>query len=160
MAIIRVTTAQADLLFGKVKGNPVRSAPRQPRPRKRRECLPENMLSGQIRGFLEAHGWVVTRQQSGLFTRPYETERKNLIRIGEKGRSDWRAERPLAGHGPGAAQLFYYETKASGKKPRPEQQAWLEKRAACGFLAAWFDSFDEEWDTSFLPWYRARFGEK
>ena len=152
--MVRVTEAQAALLFG----SPERK-PRVPGQRKRREHLPENQLSGQIKGVLEAHGWTVTRQQSGLFTRPYETERVHLIRIGEKGRSDWRAERPIPGK-PGLVELFYYETKASGKKPRPEQRLWLEKRAACGFLAAWFDDFEGEWDTSFLPWYRARFGER
>lgn len=159
MPQVRVTEKQAALLFGGTEKTSTRRTPAQRGPRKRREDLPENILSTQIRMFLESRGWTVTRQQSGLFTRPYETERVNLVRIGQKGRADWRACRPLRGSGPAAVQQFEYETKAPGKKPRPEQRLYLERLVACGFLAAWFDDFDSDWDTAFLPWYRARFGE-
>ena len=49
------------------------------------------------------------------------------------------------------AQFFFYEVKGSRKQPTAEQRFWLEQRAACGFLAAWFDDFDGARPTSSCP---------
>lgn len=160
--MIHMSPAQFQLLQG--RSRPQQPRARQIRAKKRKQDLPENILVAQIKSFLEARGWTVTRQQTGLFTRPgvdrSQAQTGQLVYVGQKGMADWRAERPLRGVGvPGACQLFYFETKAPGKRPKPHQQQWLETRAACGFLAAWFDDFSGDWDTSFLPWYRARFGD-
>lgn len=156
-----MSESQAALLFGEPSRQ---AAPRKPRTQRRRELLPENILESQIKGFLESRGWLLIRQQVGTFV-PYRMlagkEQINVravhpVRIGEKGAADWIAVRPA---GRGRAEFFFFECKAGGKKPKPEQREWLEKRAAVGLLAAWFDDFSSDWDTSFLPWYRARFGE-
>lgn len=159
MVAIRMSEAQYRLLFGgRAAGKPPRAKGAPRAPWKRREDLPENILAGQIRGFLEIRGWRIIRQQSGLFTRPGEIERQNLIRVGEKGRADWMACRCVPGTPAGTVQMFEYETKAPGRKLRPEQRLYLDRLAATGFVGGWFDDFDGDWDTSFVHWYRKRFG--
>lgn len=135
--------------------------PGQPRLKRRPEDLPENQLTRQVCDFLRAKGWTVTRQQSGLFCRPFDPASR--IRIGEPGCSDWRAERPVIPTGARRGslaqyhQLFYFELKAPGKKPRPDQLAWLRAREATGTLARWFDAFNGGRSSDFVAWYRATF---
>jgi hypothetical protein len=57
----------------------------------------------------------------------------------------------------GCRQVFDYETKAPGGKLRPEQRDLLQKRVALGMAVAWFDDFEGDWDTSFIPWYRRHY---
>jgi hypothetical protein len=84
--------------------------------------------------------------------------KSGMVRIGEKGTSDWKAERPLRGTGIfGAVQQFYFEVKAPGEKPKPHQYDWMRIRASLGFSAAWFDGFEGDGPTRFLGWYRKRF---
>ncbi len=157
-----MTEKQAGLLFGdRSKSSP----PRRPRQQQPRESLPENILESQIGGFLASRNWVTIRQQVGLWVPWHQFAGKETVnvaslrphRFGKKGMADWIAVRVLR---PGAdAQFFYYEVKGGGKQPTAEQRFWLEQRAACGFLCAWFDDFDGARPTSFLPWYRARFGD-
>jgi hypothetical protein len=134
-------------------------------PRKRREDLPENILESQVCGLLAARGWVLIRQHVRTVVDWHQLAGKDVVkvsalrpsRIGSKGDSDWIAVRPIIGQPRGAAHLFYFETKAPGRKPSTEQRLYLERRLACGFLAAWFDDYDGDWDTSFLPWYGRHF---
>ena len=162
---VQMSEAQFALLFPDA-GKPRAATTRLAGPRKRREELPENILEEQIKGFLEVRGWVLLRQHVRTVVDWHQLAGKDVVkvatlhpsRIGEKGASDWVAVRPAEGQPRGFVQLFYFETKAPGKKPNPHQRLYLEKRAACGFLAAWFDDFEGAWDTSFVPWYRARFG--
>lgn len=131
------------------------------RSRRKPSDLPENQVAAQVCGFLRAKGWIVTRQQSGLFSRPYDANSR--IAVGERGCADWRAEKPVFDEGvtPGGTaryhSLFYFELKSPGKKPRPDQLAWLESRRRTGTEARWFDSFDGGGDSTFLPWYRRNF---
>jgi hypothetical protein len=37
---------------------------------------------------------------------------------------------------------FWIEMKAHGKKPRPEQMAWMDKMRANGYKADWFQSWE------------------
>jgi hypothetical protein len=127
---------------------------RLPRPKRKREDLPENQLTAQVVRYLQALGWTVVRQNSGLFARPYDPESR--IRIGEKGAADWFAYRPL--RDAGRVEFFFFELKAPGKKPRPEQVLWLGARMRTGTLAAWFDDFDFGGSASFVPWLRQHFG--
>ncbi len=113
---------------------------------KRKSDLPENQVAGTIVDYLRWRGWHVVRQQSGLFSRPGA---KGRVRVGEVGASDWYAVRPLKGTG--TSEFFYFETKATGKKPTPEQTAWIEQRKKSGIEVEWFDSFE-----SFEEWYTER----
>jgi hypothetical protein len=141
--MIRFSESQARLFTTAKRG------PAAPRVRRKKEELPENIVVSQISGFLRAHGWTVTRQQSGLFTRRMG-EQEGMVRIGEKGTSDWRSERRVSGL---LHWLFYWEAKAPGRKPNPLQLAWIERRMATGTPADWFDGFDSG-RKPFLPWYR------
>lgn len=155
-------------------------APRKagaPRVKKRKQDLPENIIECQIKTFLEMRGWQCLRLQAGTFaglgpliaaldkglliTR--EMLYRSMVRIGEKGRADWLAMRPRRATGVDSLiempmhQIFFFECKAPGKKPQPEQLAWLQAQEQTGTPTAWFDDFEGDWDTSFLPWYRARY---
>ena len=145
---------------------------RAPRVKRKKEDLPENIVTAQIKDYLEARGYTVTRQHVGTYT-PYrillqltealkrgadmavelEKARHNIIRIGKEGDADWRAEKRVNGV---LHQLLYLEMKAPGKKPDPHQLLWLEQRRATGTPADWFDSFDVG-KRPFLRWYRAQF---
>ncbi len=139
----------------------------KPRQKRRKEELPENILEEQIRSLLAVRGWIVTRNQVGLYLpyrvamqKPEEIARAHPVRIGETGTADWRAERAIPGE-QHVAQLFYYECKAPGRKPKPDQLRWLERRRAAGIPAEWFDAFDGDFGDGheFLPWYRRTWGE-
>jgi hypothetical protein len=136
-----------------------------PRVKKRKEELPENILEKQILDFLQYRGWVVTRNQVGLYVsfREFAAVRAGQgagmkvipVRIGEKGMPDWRAQRIVPKTF--KVEQFYFETKGPGRKPSPEQIEWIRKANAVGFLATWFDDFDGFVD-SFVFWYELRFG--
>lgn len=114
--------------------------------------LSEADVTKQICGFLEVRGWILKRQQSGLFQRPGSTAR---VRIGEVGEADWQAVLQLSGTeslGAGICALFYFEVKAPHKLPSFEQSVWLETRRRLGFEADWFDSIGR-----FEAWYSQRF---
>ena len=162
MAVVRMSEAQAALLFGDDRKA---SGVRRPRLQQRRENLPENILEAQINGFLAKRGWKTIRQQSGLWVPWHQFAGKDVVKVstlrpnrfGEKGISDWMAVRVLR---PGPdAQFFIYEVKGGGRAPTPEQIRYLEHHRAVGFITAWFDAYEGEWDTSFLPWYERHFGE-
>ena len=137
---VRITESQGRLLFGK--------KPRAAIKRGAGRRLNENTVESQIVGFLQAKGWTVTRQQSGLFTRPGAERSDHCIRIGEKGTPDWRAERPRPCWGPGAHQLLYVEVKAPGRHATVEQWAWILRRRALGTPAVCADSL-----VAFRAWY-------
>lgn len=109
-------------------------------------ALSEVDVTRQICDFLRARGWILKRQQSGLFQRPGSTAR---VRIGEVGEADWMAIKPC---GFALGYMFYSEVKASGKIPSFDQQVWLETRRRLGFEADWFDSLE-----LFGKWYQERF---
>lgn len=139
-------------------------------PKKKRE-RPEHEVEEQIKKFLQSRGWVIVRNHVGTFVgvgrliamlkagKPIRMEDMGplMVRIGEKGTADFKAERVLRGHGFAAVQQVYYEVKGPGEKPKPHQMDWLRTRAQLGFSAAWFDSFDGDSDTALLPWYKKRF---
>lgn len=158
--MIRVTKSQAAMLFDNQRRSTTKAAG-SPRVRRPKAELPENILEAQITSFLRAKGWYLKRCHVGLFV-PFSILRNpgqavRHISIGEKGESDWMAYR-----GPdssGVCELFFWEAKAPGKKPSAEQLTWLSNRRALGFLADWFDDFDDSPGEahSFLERYRKRF---
>src|SRR5215472_15602440 len=96
--MIRVSKAQLSLLKANLAraGNPV-GTPGEPRPRRLKTWLPENVLECQIRDFLAWRGFSSTRQHVGTFV-PYrvlrqlqsgrlapEAAARNVVRIGEEG---------------------------------------------------------------------------
>jgi len=145
----------------------------QPRAKKRKDELPENILEEQIKGFLAIRGWTVTRNHVGRYIPLYvvmqaaETHRViqvkelggRIVTIGTKGQCDYTASRPRPDLGFGMHQRCHIETKAPGKTPSPEQKEWIRQRNALGEPSAWFDDYEGDWDTSFVPWYRTHFGE-
>jgi hypothetical protein len=163
MIALRMTEKQAGLLFGDRSTN---SPPKRQRQQQPRESLPENVLESQINGVLEVRGWKLIRQQSGLWIPYHQVAGKATVAVNElrphrfskkgEGAADWLAVRPQRPWP--NAQFFIYEVKGGGRAPTREQKLYLEKHAACGFLAAFFDDFDGGWPTSFLPWYRRHFG--
>ncbi len=152
---VRISADQARLLFGEAPAKTVASAV-SARSGKPRAQLPENTVTDPIVGFLRARGWVVTRQQSGLFARPFDPESR--VRIGSKGLCDWKAERLLnrsTDRTVSVVQQFEVEFKAPGKSPSKAQVAYMSSRNRTGFTAVWFDSWN-----SFRDWYRNRFPDE
>jgi len=114
-------------------------------------ALKEKDVSEQIVRYLQALGWTVVRQQSGLFSRPGS---KSRIRIGEVGAADWYAVRSAYGRTLRlSSEFFYFELKAPGKKPSPEQLLWLDSKKRSGIPAEWFSGFN-----SFREWYSGNWG--
>lgn len=154
--MIRLTPEQARLVFGQKRAAAAPAA----RVRRRKEELPENIVEQQICDFLRLKGWRLYRQHVGAYM-PYGAAMQAfkdhrspgglLIRIGENGMPDWRAERPDARE-IGLARVFHFETKAPGAKPSTDQLRWMRHANATGTSAEWFDSFDH-----FHAWYQRRF---
>ena len=112
---------------------------------KRRGPTPEAIVTEQCIDWLRAKGWACTRRQVGLFVSYADAKRGVLrpIHVGEKGESDWHCERSFTKVGAfGLREAFSLELKAPGKQPTPEQQDWMRRRNACGFLALWADSLE------------------
>jgi hypothetical protein len=140
-------------------------APKTPRARRKKEDLPENQVEKQILDFLAIKNWTVIRQHVGTFV-PYRVAVQNLpingwdiVRINERGTPDYCAERAVPG-ALGRCERFWFEVKGSGGKPSPHQKEWLRKRALMGWLAGWFDCFDDvEFGEEyvFLPFYKRHF---
>lgn len=167
-AKVRLTADQLSLLTGaKPKfGEPPQ---RPPRPKKRREDLPENQVEAQIVDFLRAKGWHVTRQQVGTYV-PYrvlaearsgKTPNVIPIRIGEKGMCDWKASRALFRDAIyDAAKVlvsryeFEFEVKAPGRRPNPDQLEYIRRAIALKRNAFWWSSYD-----AFREAYRNLTGE-
>ena len=171
--MLRVTEAQAKLLFGgERKRSTGKQAPRQPRIRRPKDQLPENIVKDQIIGFLEAYGWTVTRNHVGTFT-PYrvlmqlcdaleqgknmreelDRAKRNIVKVGKIGDPDWRAHKRTTGLN---HILCFLEFKAPGRHPEPEQLLKLEQLRIMGTPAEWFDSYDVG-RKPFIPWFRKTF---
>lgn len=152
--MIRITKSQADQLLS-------RKATGHTRAPKRKQDLPENQLEQQICDFLRAHGWRLKRNHVGLFV-PFRVAQSkgalgHPVRIGETGEPDWTAMRYWRGD----EQLIFWEAKAPGKVPTPDQQQYARALRDEGFHADWFDSFTESPDgvgcRPFLNFYNAFF---
>lgn len=157
--MVWVSEAQYSLLQQQAKaaGKPMLREPEARRSPRRVEDLPENQLEAQITDYLRAHGWTCTRQHVGTAYRRMSTQVMFTI---PKGPADWRAERAIVPKGQRtgentcfACELFYFETKAPGKKPERHQTLWALQRQLTGITATWFDSYDV-----FVRWYRRRYG--
>lgn len=151
MSRVRISESQFRLLFGK-KPEPGKPGKRAPRTAREKALMPENQLERQCCDWLRVHGWTVTRQQSGAFRVAGDNDAPDRwVRIGELGTADWRMEKAIGTyqHAAPLHWLAYFELKAPGKKPRPSQLLWLDRRQATGTPARWFDSFD-----AFKAWCR------
>lgn len=166
---IRITSDQAKLIFGKPLQRPPSAKAPQRKTKAEIAAQPENQVVAQIKGYLEAKGWRVTRQQSGLFQRPDwgkaeadggDRDRyKGRIRIGTKGALDWVCTRAVGRINPheqvGQRWYFELEMKGAGKKPSDAQCEYMRRLHAEGITAVWFDNFSE-----FRDWYRRRFRDE
>lgn len=170
-----LTEDQAALLFDDFKKqSPFKGTKRGPRPKRKKSELPENQVEAAIESFLRLRGWVVTRVHIGTFvplgrlmqslessgTVSREVVMRSIVRMGKKGECDFWAVRPTPGQRR-LYQFFFYEVKAPGKRPTPEQVDWMRSMASCGIEAKWFDDFqDDGFDTSFMNYYKARYPEE
>ena len=101
------------------------------------DVLAERYVAQQITDFCRAHGFLVLRLQSGLFSRPGSNSR---IRIGETGLPDYLVIRKQWSTGRGFCRAAFIEIKAHGKRLRPEQQEWFDEHRHQGFVCEVFDS--------------------
>jgi len=158
--LIRVSKSQLSLLERNLEraADPA-GASAEPRRRRAKASMPENVLEAQIRDFLAWHGFISIRQHAGSFL-PLRVARqlqldqitleqamRNIVRIGEAGASDWWSARPIippggrAVDGPHPWQAFYWEAKAPSRRPTEAQLAWLDRRRQVGLTATWFNQF-------------------
>ncbi len=186
MSRVQLTQEQYKLLL-QGRGSPDTAAPavedRTARPgvkrsRRSKAEMPENVVEGQIKSFLEARGWLCIRRQVGTFAalgillatldkgQPITRELlyRNLVRIGQKGDADWIAVRRKAVQegqvfNPALCDFLFWEAKAPGKKPGPDQLDFIRRMTAAGFEAKWFDSFNGGGDSTFLLWFTPRYGQ-
>jgi hypothetical protein len=159
--VIRVTRAQLSLLERNLeRAAGTRDAPAEPRRRRPKAWMPENILERQITDLLSAHGFISVRQHSGLFIPlriakqietgqlPPEAAARNIVRTNEVGVADWWSARPIIPpgsrplDGPHPWQAFFWEAKAPGKRPSPAQLEWLDRRRQIGLTAWWFNQFE------------------
>jgi hypothetical protein len=158
--IIRASKAQLSLLQANLaRAARIAGAPDEPRIRRPKAGLPENVLERQITDFLSLRGFTSTRQHVGVFV-PYrvlkqlqtgqltsEQAARNIVRVGEEGASDWWSARPIippggrALDGPHPWQAFFWEAKAPNKRPTEAQLAWMDRRRQVGIEATWFSQF-------------------
>lgn len=155
----RMTGEQVQkLLFAKTPKALPPGLVRMPRTNRKPEELPENQLKSQIIGLLQIKGWTVTRQQSGLFQRPFEDPDKR-IRIGSKGACDWICKRlATIRKSRDEISLMHYfelEIKAPGKSPNDDQSTYIRHCNDVGITAVWFNSLHD-----FKHWYRAHWPEE
>lgn len=160
---VRMSQSDFDFLQRRKVGASAGTAPTQPRTRKPKSQLPENIVEKQILDFLLVKGWTVLRQHVGTYV-PYRIAVQNLpingwdiVRINERGCPDYCAERLIPGR-TGLVERFWLEVKGPKGKPSPHQKEWLYRRKALGWLAEWFDDFNDfPGPHSFLGWYRGYF---
>jgi hypothetical protein len=159
--LIHVSKAQLSLLERNLEraADPA-GASVEPRKRRPKAWLPENMLERQITDLLAAHGFINVRQHVGTFL-PFRVVKQlqageisfeqalcNVVRIGEEGAADWWSARPIippAGRpldGPHPWQGFFWEAKSPSRRPTEAQLAWLDRRRKVGLEAAWFNQFE------------------
>jgi hypothetical protein len=160
--VIRVTKSQLRLFERNLaRAADPAAALEEPRARRARAWLPENMLERQIFDFLAWRGFISTRQHVGTFV-PYrvlkqlqadqlapEQVGRNIVRIGEEGAADWWSARPIIP--PGSRPLdgphpwagFFWETKGPGRRPTEAQLAWIDMRRQVGLEATWFNQFED-----------------
>jgi hypothetical protein len=158
--VIRVSPSQLKLLERNLEraADPA-DAPAEPRRRRPKAWLPENILERQITDFLAWRGFINVRQHIGTFLPlrvvkqlqhgeiSFEQAMRNIVRISEEGAADWLSLRPMippggrALDGPHPWQGFFWEAKAPGRRPTDAQLAWIDRRRQVGLEATWFNQF-------------------
>lgn len=138
--------------------------------------LREADVATDIKKWLKVRRWHVQRLQSGVVNFGQNPDGSPRLRqLGRKGMADFVAWRPVnltvlqarlaygaglkldrAGEPTtrGLVELFFYETKAPGRKPSEDQVTWLQHRRVEGFLAEYFDSVE-----ALVAWYHKHFSE-
>jgi hypothetical protein len=159
--MIRVSKAQLTLLEQNLEraAGPA-DAPAEPRRRRPKAWMPENILEQQVKDYLAWRGFVSIRQHVGTFLPlrlvrqlehgeiSIEQALRSVVRVGEEGASDWWSARPIippggrALDGPHLWQGFFWECKGPGKRPTDAQLAWLDRRRQVGLESAWFNEFE------------------
>jgi hypothetical protein len=155
--MVRLSEKQFALLENKSeKASP--QGKRRPRTQREKAALPENQIERAICDVLSANGYVNLRMHVGLFRGWHGT---SIVRVGEVGMPDWLSLCPISGAGgPRRVKAIWWECKAPGRKPRPEQLEWLDRHHRCGFTTAWFNQFDDDDRTDpehshvFITWFR------
>lgn len=106
--------------------------------------LLERHVVGQVRDFLELHGWRPIRMQ--------QTVVAGAFRAGEPGQADYLFLHYLGGR-PGAAAALWVEFKCPDGRLGRNQPEWHEREWARGGLVWTVDDFDR-----FRVEYEAHFG--
>lgn len=105
----------------------------------------ENEVEVDIIAFLRARGWIVDRNQVGLFF----TRDARPVRVGREGQCDWRAVRHRTA---GGCDYLEVEAKATGQKPDKAQLEYIALRRHQGIPCTWADSV-----AMFEQWYGCLF---
>jgi hypothetical protein len=105
--------------------------------------ITENEVKGAILKWLLDKKVMAWRNNTGAFAGSYKG-RQRFFRYGVLGSGDI-----FALH---RGVFISIETKAPGKKPNEDQEAWMERVRHHGGAASWFDNIDE-----FIEWWEATF---
>lgn len=101
--------------------------------------LTEKQIQNYVISLFSGHGYYVWRNNSGFFSHDYTTkagiQKHSRIRAGIRGSADIIGISP---HG----RFVAFEIKRKGKKPTPEQEAFLHEINLRGGFACVIDSID------------------
>ena len=108
----------------------------------------ESTIEAAIVQFLQQRGWIVDRNQVGLF---YTSDGRPCP-VGRRGQCDWRAVRA---RGRGRVEYLEVEVKRPGGKPSAPQREYMAIRTHQGIAVTWADSLE-----MFERWYRAHYNDE
>lgn len=92
----------------------------------------ESDILKAVMDYLGAQGFSMFRRNTGAMQMG-----KRFVRFSQPGQADlWGVQR-------GTGRHVEVEAKSPGKKPTPEQTAWLEAMREAGAVAFWCDSVDD-----------------
>lgn len=94
---------------------------------------PETILQNRILAELNRRGHFARNHTVGQFYTKYG----GIVHVGTHGEAD------IDGFRKGDARAFYLEVKLPGKKPRPDQYAFLDAMKRMGAIAGWCTSVEE-----------------
>ena len=94
---------------------------------------PETILQNKIIAELNSRGHYARNHTVGQFF----TRDGRIVHIGVHGEAD------IDGFRKGDAKAFQIEVKMPGKKPRPDQLAFLEAMRSMGAISGWCTSVEE-----------------
>ena len=93
--------------------------------------LSEQQTTAQVKAFLQSNGWLLFRLQSGVVQ---GVTRGTYMTLNKRGTPDYFAVREK--------DYFFFEMKASDKKPGPHQEIWFSMASVNGIPCIWADGID------------------